>query len=75
MKFHKNDIIQRIANQNELVHVMSYSGGWYRVKWFDGGDGMLWAEAADKNFKKVMDIVPGSMDELMFNGHVPFKKR
>ena len=74
MKFHKNDIIQRIDNQNDLVHVMSYEGGWYFVRWLDAGDGMLWAEAADKNYKKVMDLVPGSMDELVFNGHLSFKR-
>ena len=74
MKFHKNDIIQRVGNQNDLVHVLSYDSGWYFVRWFDAGDGMLWSEAADKNYKKVMDLVPGSMDEFVFNGKVPFRK-
>ena len=71
MKFKKNDIIQ---NGNSIAHVLSYDGGWYFVRWFDAGDGMLWSEAADKNYKKVMDLVPGSMDEFVFNGKVPFKK-
>ena len=70
-KFRKNDIIQ---NGSGIAHVLSYDGGWYFVRWFDAGDGMLWAEGADKNYKKVMDLVPGSMDELVFNGKVPFRK-
>jgi hypothetical protein len=71
VKFKKNDIIQ---NGSSIAHVLSYDGGWYFVRWFDAGDGMLWAEAADKNYKKVMDLVPGSMDEFVFNGKVPFRK-
>lgn len=74
MKFHKNDIIQKGNSQNDIAHVLSCDGGWYFVRWLDAGDGMLWAEGADKNYKKVMDFVPGSMDELVFNGHVKFKR-
>lgn len=74
MKFRKNDIIQRKSNQNDIAHVLAYAAGWYFVRWFNAGDGMLFAEAADKNYKKVMDLVPGSMDELVFAGKVPFGK-
>jgi len=71
VKFHKNDIIQ---NGSSIAHVLSYDGGWYFVRWLDAGDGMLCAGLADKKYKKVMHFVPGSMDELVFNGHVKFKR-
>ena len=72
-KFKKNDLIQ-IPNTEHMCQVLSTDNRYYFVRWLCGGDSMLWVEVTDRDYIKVADIVPGSMDELMLYGKVPFRK-
>lgn len=72
-KFKKNDLIQ-IPNTEYMCQVLSTDDRYYFVRWLNGGDSMLWVEVTDRDYIKVADVVPGSMDELVFAGHVPFKR-
>ncbi len=73
MKFKKNDLIQ-IPMSEHMAHVLSTDNRHYFVRWVGGGDSMLWVEETDRHYIKVVVIVPGSADELMLYGHVPFKR-
>lgn len=72
-KFRKNDLIQ-IPETEHMAHVLSTDNRYYFVRWVGGGDSMLWVELTDRDFIKVADIVPGSADELMIYGKVPFRE-
>ena len=72
-KFGKNDLIQ-IPRSDHMAHVLSTDNRHYFVRWVGGGDSMLWVEETDRVCIKVADIVPGSADELMIYGKVPFRK-
>ena len=72
-KFRKNDLIQ-VPMSDHLAHVLSTDNRYYFVRWVGGGDSMLWVEEVDRDYIKVADIVPGSADELMLYGKVPFRK-
>ena len=71
MKFGIYDIIQ--AEKSDLiVEVIGYDERHYFVRWMNSGDSMLFISDVDFLFRKVGKIVPGSADELLFHGHVPF---
>ena len=72
-KFKKNDLIQ-VPMSEHLAQVLSTDNRYYFVRWVDGGDSMLWVEEVDRDYIKVADIVPGSADELLLYGKVPFKR-
>ena len=72
-KFKKNDLIQ-IPNTEHMAQVLSTDNRYYFVRWVCGGDSMLWVEVTDRDYIKVADIVPGSADELLLYGKVPFRK-
>ena len=72
MKFNIYDIIQ--AERSDLIaEVVGYDARHYFVRWMNSGDSMLFISDVDLLFRKVGKIVPGSADELLFHGHVPFK--
>ena len=72
-KFRKNDLIQ-IPNTEHLAQVLSTDNRYYFVRWVGGGDSMLWVDEVERDYIKVVDIVPGSADELLLYGKVPFRK-
>ena len=72
-KFKKNDLIQ-IPMSEHLAHVLSTDNRYYFVRWVGSGDSMLWVEEVDRDYIKVADIMPGSADELLLYGKVPFRK-
>ena len=72
-KFKKNDLIQ-VPMSEHLAHVLCTDNRYYFVRWVGGGDSMLWVDEVDRDYIKVADIVPGSADELLLYGKVPFKK-
>lgn len=72
MKFNIYDIIQ--AERSDFIaEVVGYDAQHYFVRWMNSGDSMLDIRSVDLLFHKVGKIVPGSADELLFHGHVPFK--
>ena len=73
VKFKKNDLIQ-IPNTEHMAHVLATDDKHYFVRWVGSGDSMLWIEDVDRYYVKVADIVPGSADELLLYGKVPFRK-
>lgn len=71
MKFQKHDLIQAEGSE-AIAEVLSYDAQHYFVRWMNSGDSMLFICDVDLLFHKVGKIVPGSADELLFHGHVPF---
>lgn len=71
--FKKNDIIQYHDGIGALGWIRSCSETHLFITWMGSGDSMLWRNEM-KGYEKVGEVEPGTADEFMFTGKIPFAK-
>ena len=73
MKFKTNDMIQYHGGEGTLGWIRHCDDVHYFITWMGSGDSMIHHDYL-QGFEKVGEIEPGTSDELMFFGKVPFKR-